>query len=153
MSWIEYTNEVLPVSLFGGTLNPDVVNATGWGWPLFSGSVSSALQYITLETISNAECEQSWGSRVGSDKLCTRNVDGRGTCGRDMGGPLVFYGLQIGIIGGSDEECTGGAPNVHTRIAPYINWITNVISGRIMGMCSEILPHSKQQETETKLEN
>ncbi|GJQ69453.1 hypothetical protein Trydic_g6562 [Trypoxylus dichotomus] len=134
--WID-TNIARPISLFGGGFHPDVVNATGWGWPAFSGSVSPALQYVTLETTTNSICAESWGSKVTSDKICTKTSVGRSTCGRDMGGPLVFHGLLIGVIGWGDEDCDRATPTVHTRVAPYLNWISNIISGRWQGTCSE----------------
>ncbi|GJQ69454.1 hypothetical protein Trydic_g6563 [Trypoxylus dichotomus] len=126
--WIDFTSTIRPISLFGGGFDPDVVNATGWGWPAFSGSVSAALQYVTLETTTNSICAESWGSKVTSDKICTRTSPGRSTCGRDMGGPLVFHGLLIGVIGWGDEDCDRTTPTVHTRVAPYLNWISNIIS-------------------------
>lgn len=63
--------------------------------------------------------------------------DGRGTCGKDAGGPLAYYGLQIGVIGWTDYECDNGKPELHTRVAPYANWISNIISGRLKPACSE----------------
>lgn len=128
---------MLPIPYISGVYEPDVVNATGYGWPWYAGEVSPALQYATLNTISNTKCAEKWGSRITPDKICTAQTNGRSTCRKDAGGPLSYHGLLIGIIGGTDDECGTGAPNVHTRIAPYSNWITNIITGRYSGVCTE----------------
>ncbi|KAK9758494.1 Trypsin [Popillia japonica] len=94
-------------------------------------------EFVTLDTISNEECEKYWGSRVTPDKICTMPKDGKGTCGTDAGGPLSYYGLQIGIIGWTEFECDSGKPELHTRVAPYANWISNIINGRFIPVCSE----------------
>ncbi|KAI4457456.1 trypsin [Holotrichia oblita] len=134
---IYFTTEVAPISYISGIYEPEAVNASGYGWPWYAGDASPALQYATLNTITNAKCAEKWGSRITSDKICTAQTNGRSTCRKDAGGPLSYYGLLIGIIGGTDDECGTGAPNVHTRIAPYSNWITNIISGRYTGACTE----------------
>ncbi|KAI4457454.1 trypsin [Holotrichia oblita] len=136
---IWFDTEVAPISYISGMYEPEAVNASGYGWPWFAGEAAPALQYATLNTITNAKCAEKWGSRITSDKICTAQTNGRSTCRKDAGGPLSYYGLLIGIIGGTDDECGTGAPNVHTRIAPYSNWITNIISGRYSGACTEII--------------
>ncbi|KAI4453575.1 trypsin [Holotrichia oblita] len=134
---ITFEVEISPISYISGINQPEVVNASGFGWPSFAGEVSPALQYVTLNTISNEECAKYWGSRITADKICTMPKEGKGTCGKDAGGPLAFYGLQIGIIGWTDFECDSGKPDVHTRVAPYANWISNIINGRFNPACSE----------------
>lgn len=138
LEWeIIFQPDVSPISYISGITQPEVVNASGFGWPMYAGAISPALQYVTLNTISNEECAKHWGSLVTPDKICTMAKDGKGTCGQDAGGPLAYYGLQIGIIGWTEFECDSGKPDLHTRVAPYANWISNIINGRFSPACSE----------------
>lgn len=132
-----FHEQLSAIPYISGIYQPDIVNATGYGWPWYAGNVATSLQYVTLTTTTNAVCAEHWGSRITSDKICTLRTNGKGTCGRDAGGPLVYHGLLIGVIGWTQEDCDTTAPDVHTRVAPYANWISNIISGRYGGRCTD----------------
>ncbi|KAI4457462.1 polyserase-related [Holotrichia oblita] len=144
---LDFDGNIFPISFTSNIHQPDVVNATGWGWPSFGGNISPSLQFITLDIASNDVCTQRWGSRVTADNVCTITGSGRGTCEVDAGGPLAYYGLQIGIIGRT-YDCTGGDPQVHTRVAPYARWISNIINGVFSGTCTEIVRHLEEEVTQ-----
>lgn len=135
---LDFGSNIFPISFSGSIHQPDVVNATGWGWPSFTDNISPSLQFTTLNITSNEVCAQRWGSRVTADNICASTGSNRGTCGVDAGGPLVFYGLQVGVIAWT-SDCTSGDPEVHTRIGPYSRWISNIINGVFSGVCTEIL--------------
>ena len=54
-------------------------------------SNSQAKSHVWLQVITNAVCQQTYGSSsVIASTLCTSGAGGVGTCGGDSGGPLVI---------------------------------------------------------------
>merc|ERR1711963_1250175 len=61
-------------------------------------------------------------------EVCTSVADGKSACFGDSGSALVCDGKVSGIVSFGDIECRTDidAPNVYTRISPYVEWIQGV---------------------------
>ena len=85
-------------------------------------SISSVLNEVDLEVISNEECEEVFGP-LESSILCTSGDGNTGTCSGDSGGPLVIGNTLIGITSFGVEDCAGGYPSAFTRVTSFVNWL------------------------------
>lgn len=56
-----------------------IVEATGWGATEFSGRLSTTLQKLKLNVISNQQCSQAYPDGISTTQLCTYTVD-KDTC-------------------------------------------------------------------------
>ncbi|KAK4874417.1 hypothetical protein RN001_013777 [Aquatica leii] len=77
--------------------------ASGWGKTSDSGSVSSILKYVGLDTISNDECAIIYGS-ITDGSLCCRGAPEHSTCKLKFGILTIFLGLSSKIIDGENAE-------------------------------------------------
>ncbi|OII66181.1 hypothetical protein BJP40_14215 [Streptomyces sp. CC53] len=103
----------------------DNVTATamGWGNERLGGPVSTVLQSVQLDTMTNAECA-SRGEENLNGSICTY-TPGRDACQGDTGGPVIYdagYPVLIGIIS-TGKGCAAGSPGVNTRVSSYLQWI------------------------------
>ncbi|XP_042228825.1 serine proteinase stubble-like [Homarus americanus] len=126
------TEEVSPVCL----PDPDDLysgvqaTVTGWGTLSDGGQASPKLMAVTLHTLTNAECEVSYGTRVTENMLCAGMTrGGKDSCQGDSGGPLVTLNSGtgryqiIGIVSWGRGCGVAGSPGVYTRTSSYIDWI------------------------------
>ncbi|XP_068143073.1 serine protease 1 [Drosophila tropicalis] len=102
--------------------------ASGWGRPSDSASsVSSVLNYVDLDVITNTVCASTYGSSiVVASNICVATPNGKSTCNGDSGGPLVLASnsLQIGLTSfGASAGCEKGYPAAFTRVTSYLDWI------------------------------
>ncbi|XP_031351316.1 chymotrypsin-1-like [Photinus pyralis] len=100
---------------------------SGWGMMSFPGDSPNELQYINLETIPLAVCDEIWrrsgGIPIDETQICTYTKVGQGACRGDSGGPLADRsGVQIGVVS-FGQPCAVGSPDVYTRTSAFIKWI------------------------------
>ncbi|XP_022218651.2 serine protease 1-like [Drosophila obscura] len=90
-----------------------------------STSVASNLQYAELTVIPNAECANTFGTLIVTDRvICVGTYNGVSTCNGDSGGPLALKDIQIGVVSfGSSAGCEVGSPAGFTRVTYYLEWI------------------------------
>lgn len=119
---------------------------TGWGltdaWaPTRSRSTAGTvgLQLADLPIVGNATCLAAYQTlNFGAQPIRAENVcagypgGGRDACQNDSGGPLMVPGgvtgwTQIGIVSWGYGCAQPNAYGVYTRIAPYIDWIQQVV--------------------------
>lgn len=101
----------------------------GWGKTSVIGSIPNDLQELATNTITVAQCQSTWGTRVSSNQICALTRIGQGACNGDSGGPLVLESnnAQVGIVS-FGFPCAFGFPDVYARVSSYISWINSATS-------------------------
>ncbi|EDV51079.1 serine protease 1 [Drosophila erecta] len=102
--------------------------AVASGWGSTSDSTIAAvtnLQYAELQVITNAVCQQTFGSSVvTSGVICVASSNKKSTCQGDSGGPLALNNRLIGVTSFvSSKGCEKNAPAGFTRVTSYLDWI------------------------------
>ena len=111
---------------------------TGWGRLNYSGPQPDILKELNVTTISNQECQASYGHhRITENMICTAEV-GKDSCKGDSGGPLAVLGQngsysQIGIVSWGSDSASPGYPGVYTRISSLLGWIEKLILPPVQG--------------------
>ncbi|KAK9511043.1 hypothetical protein O3M35_005692 [Rhynocoris fuscipes] len=133
---IEFNDKVGPVCLSPEKLNLAYkhVLVTGWGMTHL-GRPSDVLMKAYLRVLDLNECADIWGyifsANENAHKVCTDSRK-RDTCSGDSGGPLVTLDketnryTQVSLVS-FGAGCNVGRPTVHTEVAPFYNWILQVI--------------------------
>jgi secreted trypsin-like serine protease len=106
------------------------------GWGLQSDSAAATprtLQFNDgdVSTISNAECQQTYGATIQDTVICTTGSSSGGTCSGDSGSALNVKDAStetgfatIGVTSFvSSAGCESGYPDGFTRVSEYIDWI------------------------------
>ncbi|XP_041983514.1 collagenase-like [Aricia agestis] len=135
ISWVAFTNIIQSISLPSGALlsNNFVgsrVQAAGYGKTSDAAGISNnqVQSHVTLQVITNAACQQTFGSSIviGST-LCTSGAGGMSTCSGDSGGPLSINSggrVLVGITSfGSPRGCQAGLPAGFARVTSFVDWI------------------------------
>lgn len=90
-------------------------------------TVSSNLNFVRLQIISNTQCGSVYGFQVVTDNtICVSTPSGKSTCQGDSGGPLVLEknGNLIGVTSFvASAGCTAGFPSGFARVTSYLDWI------------------------------
>jgi secreted trypsin-like serine protease len=107
--------------------------AIGWGQQTDDDAeLSDHLNWVQVTSISNNECQVTYGSQVKDYMVCVSGNYNEGTCIGDSGGPLiqvvsrgqmVHTGISSFISG---NGCQSTDPSGYTRIYPYLDWIKNI---------------------------
>ncbi|CAH2090058.1 unnamed protein product [Euphydryas editha] len=113
---------------------------TGWGRTRVGGSLSSTLRQLVATVVDGNECRTRVAQRAQelnyqnfpvvdpNLEICIFNANGRGTCNRDSGGPLMRTdrNQQIGIVSWG-LPCARNAPDMFVRISAYRSFIEQSI--------------------------
>ncbi len=106
---------------------PSKVLLIGWSQPS-SAVTGRTLRVFASSTVAEATCTSEHSRtaiHIDSERLCTA-AEQAGVRPGDSGGPVMFGGLQVAIIG--DEG--GGKPDIHTRVTKsHRAWIDAVLQG------------------------
>jgi len=107
---------------------------SGWGTTSSGGDVSSYLQYVDVNILSNAECSSNdygYGASITEQMMCA-NVQGGGkdACQGDSGGPLVspnpdLYEL-IGVVSWGVGCALADFPGVYARMSKQLSWVADI---------------------------
>ncbi|XP_055711464.1 chymotrypsin-2-like [Phlebotomus papatasi] len=123
---IAFTNLIQPIPLgsnhIGGGLTAVV---SGWGLTSSPGSMAANLQFLHVQTLTNAACRTALGasgSLVFDHKICAGGVVGQGVCSTDSGGPLALGNTAIGIVSWG-IPCARGFPDGYDRVSSHRTWI------------------------------
>jgi len=151
---VPFQKEIMPVCLpSSASNNYDNRQAvvSGWGSLSSGGFSPSTLYEVTVNTMSNAQCQGSStdypASAITSAMLCA-GASGKDSCQGDSGGPLVTkegssYTL-IGVVSWGYGCADARAPGVYARVTKELSWINSNIQGRVCGSKSD---ESAIQET------
>ncbi|CAH0625335.1 unnamed protein product [Chrysodeixis includens] len=133
--FVGYTNVIQAVGLpSGNQLNNNFAGtwgqAAGYGRTSDNAGISTAQakSAVTLQIITNAVCQQTFGPFIVSSTLCTSGAGGVSTCGGDSGGPLTIGSgnnrVLVGITSfGSAQGCQLGFPAAFARVTSFASWI------------------------------
>ncbi|XP_068231252.1 transmembrane protease serine 9-like [Palaemon carinicauda] len=132
-------NKIAPVCLPDAGNAYDNVDAiiTGWGTTSAGGSQSYNLQEVTVPTMTNSKCQQSYGSSITNNMICAGlDAGGKDSCQGDSGGPMVTGGnaaasfmVQIGVVSWGYGCAYAGYPGVYARVNNYLSWIAANTAG------------------------
>ncbi|CAG9812240.1 unnamed protein product [Chironomus riparius] len=119
----------LPIDYVGQDFVGIPASAAGFGAKDDPPTHSSQyLNYVVMNVINNAECNETYGGMMTESKLCTNTAGGTSTCHGDFGAPLsISSNNENTIIGVGSlryfNGCTVNAPAVFTRVTAYLDWI------------------------------
>ena len=106
---------------------------TGWGTLSSGGAQPSLLQEAEVTTLSNGQCNASYGPMISDDMLCAAGNSPSGptdSCQGDSGGPLVcptaggryeLHGVTSWGYGCADPNY----PGVYARVHAVMDWVQN----------------------------
>ncbi|GBP43781.1 Collagenase [Eumeta japonica] len=128
ISWVNFSNTINRINLATGSNNfaGTWAVASGFGRTSDGAGISNNqfLSHVSLQVITNAVCQQTFGWNVIASTLCTSGAGGRSTCGGDSGGPLAVGNTLIGITSfGSPQGCQRGFPAGFARVTSFAAWI------------------------------
>ncbi|XP_047112097.1 trypsin-2-like [Schistocerca piceifrons] len=104
-----------------------LVTAMGWGTLWNGGYPAEVLQAVDLYVVNWDECSEVdiYSGKLTERQFCAGwSGGGKGTCGRDKGGPAVLNGVQVGITSWSNGCAMPGYPSIFTSIVQVRDWIT-----------------------------
>ncbi|XP_032518865.2 trypsin alpha-3-like [Danaus plexippus] len=123
---VSLNNNIRPIGIASGS-NQYVgtwATASGFGRTSDSSSVSSNLNHVNLQVITNDVCRRTYGSTVIASTICTATPNGRSICQGDSGGPLAVGNTLIGVTSFSHRQgCTRGHPAGFARVTSFNSWI------------------------------
>ncbi|XP_022826080.1 chymotrypsin-1-like [Spodoptera litura] len=102
----------------------DDIVLVGFGASEPHGSSSRVMYTLEMPVFNQEVCEfaMRYSRPVTKEMFCTFTKIGQGTCHGDSGSPLVKGDELVGIVSWG-IPCAVGFPDVHTRLAPYVDWI------------------------------
>ncbi|KAH8302041.1 hypothetical protein KR044_002002 [Drosophila immigrans] len=107
--------------------------ASGWGrYATGVHAISNVLRYVQLQIIDDRTCKRNFPLSFRGTNICTSGRNARSTCNGDSGGPLVLQRkhskkrVLVGITSfGSIYGCDRGYPAAFTKVASYLDWISD----------------------------
>ncbi|XP_068143203.1 collagenase [Drosophila tropicalis] len=107
--------------------------ASGWGrYATGVHAISNVLRYVQLQIIDGRTCKNNFPLSYRGTNICTSGRNSRSTCNGDSGGPLVLQRrhskkrVLVGITSfGSIYGCDRGYPAAFTKVASYLDWISD----------------------------
>ncbi|EFA05688.1 chymotrypsin BI [Tribolium castaneum] len=109
------------------------VTISGWGKTRANDtSINPLLNYVTLTTITNEECQTAYGMTgvIFDEMMCAKSGKNpvQSPCHGDSGGPVVVdfdkkpkHVAVASFV--SSEGCESGFPSGYTRTSAYFDWI------------------------------
>ena len=127
---------LLTIAAQGQTsLNTGNFTIMGWGSTTEGGGQSRYLKYATVPFVSDASCQQSYGSELQpAYELCAGYAQGGvDTCQGDSGGPMVKQDsagnwIEVGIVSWGEGCAEPGYPGVYGEVQSFSNNIKARIS-------------------------
>ncbi|QQP37820.1 Trypsin-1, partial [Caligus rogercresseyi] len=122
-SSLELNDKVKAVSLpkkdeeFSGDL---VVS--GWGTISFQGPSSDELRAVTVQVVSDEDCEDAYPEMIDETMICAAD-SGKDSCQGDSGGPLVQGNTLVGIVSWGKYCAYAGYPGVYGKVTEFLDWI------------------------------
>ncbi|XP_055637810.1 serine protease snake-like [Toxorhynchites rutilus septentrionalis] len=121
-----------------------ILEATGWGRTGYANDFTPILMKVALKPIDNVKCSEVYLNgtdrmlRLGlqSHQICAVDVK-MDTCEADSGGPLQIKLMHnarvtpfVVAITSFGKACGMSAPGVYTKVAPYHDWIVEVMQAQ-----------------------
>ncbi|CAL4117560.1 unnamed protein product, partial [Meganyctiphanes norvegica] len=118
---------------------------TGWGQLEPGKPVTDVLMEVTIQTITNQQCQQSLygqsGYNILHSMICAGTPYGHGGCMGDSGGPVITlapyktqkYYEQIGVVSFGSAYCN--YYGVYARITAALEWIRSIAENGTAIIC------------------
>ncbi|XP_030060873.1 chymotrypsin B [Microcaecilia unicolor] len=105
---------------------------SGWGKTRYNAlTTPPKLQQTALPLLTNAECQEHWGSNI-SDVMICAGAAGSSSCMGDSGGPLVCESNDawslVGIVSWGSSTCSTTIPAVYARVTELRDWVDQIIA-------------------------
>ncbi|XP_059483567.1 brachyurin-like [Neocloeon triangulifer] len=106
------------------------VTASGYGITRNNGDVSRFMNFVNLQTITNAKCAESYGADfIISSIICTGAHPTKSVCSGDSGGPLMYKETdgkytQIGVVSFGAAYSCNKYPAGYSRVTSFLGWIS-----------------------------
>jgi secreted trypsin-like serine protease len=132
--------EIEPLPLLEPGQAPDLpegvtVQVTGWGKTAADKGAIPAqlLQFVKIETVSNAQCQAVYGNILPSN-VCAGGRDGKDSCQGDSGGPMAWQDADdrwwlAGVVSRGRGCGVAGVPGVYARASSFAGWVRQVMAG------------------------
>ena len=88
------------------------------------------LRQVTVPLVADSVCQSSYPGEISENMFCAGVMTGgKDSCYGDSGGPLIQgdnagSALQVGVVSWGDGCAVAGSPGVYTRLANYLDWLT-----------------------------
>ncbi|XP_013192282.2 transmembrane protease serine 2 [Amyelois transitella] len=91
-------------------------------------SINASVRHVSLQVITVAQCQASFGFYAQASTICTNGAGGVGICKGDSGGPLVVNRNGMNILVGvssfvAKDACQQGHPSAFARVTSFFNFI------------------------------
>ncbi|KAH0808034.1 hypothetical protein GEV33_014756 [Tenebrio molitor] len=131
---IEFNQYIGAISL-PSSFTPDYTSVTALGWGQiddYNTGLSNELTWVSVATISNDECQLTYGAQITYNMMCAAGNYNEGICNGDMGGALIQTvggtAVHVGVASfRSHNGCETTDPSGYVRTIPYVEWIRSVI--------------------------
>lgn len=135
------SSSYVPVSLDDGSVNLTAesdLTVIGWGTTSSGGSQSKVLQEVTLDYLTNAECNIAYGSGITSEMMCAA-TPAKDSCQGDSGGPLIeaSSGKQVGVVSWGAGCADPVYPGVYARVSTAYDWIAGFLNNDNTTKCTD----------------
>lgn len=116
------------------------VTVIGWGTTCSGGSVSNELREVTVQIVSNPDCEGAYSpdADVTNEMMCAA-APGKDSCQGDSGGPLFIKGedsssdVQVGVVSWGFGCACEAYPGVYAGLALQTDFITETMANATTG--------------------
>ncbi|XP_063364642.1 brachyurin-like [Cydia amplana] len=93
-------------------------------------TTATVVSQVSLQVISVAQCQLSFGHWVLDSNICTNGIGGVGICGGDSGGPLVVNSNGQNVLVGISSfvaaaGCQLGHPSAFARVTSFYSFIVS----------------------------
>ena len=100
-----------------------IVTVSGWGTTTMFGDSPERLQRVQIPILPQWECELFYRKRNITEYMFCAGRAGRSACHGDSGGPVVYNGIQVGLVSWGMSCQRPDYPVVYTNIIKLRDWI------------------------------
>ena len=119
---------------FGPTVQPipltkyprvpgSIVTVSGWGTTTMYGDRPKILQKVRIPLLPQWECKLLYKQDLITEYMLCAGRAGRSSCHGDSGGPMVYNGVQIGIVSWGRSCQRPDYPGVYASVSDLRDWI------------------------------
>ncbi|KAJ9593665.1 hypothetical protein L9F63_014790, partial [Diploptera punctata] len=120
----EFGRTVQPIPLTNYPKVPGgIVTVSGWGTTTMFGDSPKRLQKVQIPILPQWECKMIYREGRITDNMFCAGRAMRSACHGDSGGPVVYNGIQVGIVSWGRNCQRPDYSGVYTNVANLRDWI------------------------------
>ena len=100
-----------------------VATLTGWGTTTMYGDRPEILQKVNFPILPQWDCQLRYKGKNLTDNVFCAGRAMRSGCHGDSGGPVVYNGLQIGIVSGGANCQRPDYSGIYVNVYRFRDWI------------------------------